>query len=66
MAEHNGLALVTGASSGIGLKFARCFAEDGHALVITADHGPELEQAARDLRAGDAVVPSAISRSCLA
>jgi short-subunit dehydrogenase len=48
--QGQGLALVTGASSGIGLELARCFARDGHALIITADDGPELEQAARDLR----------------
>jgi uncharacterized protein len=39
----NGLALVTGASSGIGLEIARCFAKDGHALVMTADDTARAE-----------------------
>jgi NAD(P)-dependent dehydrogenase (short-subunit alcohol dehydrogenase family) len=50
----NGLALVTGASSGIGLEIARCFAKDGHVLVMIADDTAELERAARELRAGGA------------
>jgi uncharacterized protein len=50
MAQDKGVALVTGASSGIGLELARCFAKDGHALIITSDDGREREQAARDLR----------------
>lgn len=49
--ESDGLVLVTGASSGIGFELARCFAEDGHRLIVTADDGAELEQAASRLRA---------------
>jgi short-subunit dehydrogenase len=44
------LAIVTGASSGIGRELARLAAEDGHDLVIAADQGP-LEEAATSLRA---------------
>jgi uncharacterized protein len=44
------LAVVTGASSGIGRELARLAAQDGHDLVIAADQGP-LEDAARSLRA---------------
>jgi short-subunit dehydrogenase len=44
------LAVVTGASSGIGWELARLAAEDGHDLVICADQGP-LEEAAERFRA---------------
>ena len=51
MAENQGLALVTGGSSGIGLELARRFARDGHALIVAAEDSSELENAARELRA---------------
>jgi uncharacterized protein len=44
------VAVVTGASSGIGRELARLAAEDGHDLVIAADQGP-LEETAAQLRA---------------
>ena len=44
------LAIVTGASTGIGRELARLAAEDGHDLVIAADQGP-LEEAAAAFRA---------------
>ena len=43
------LAVVTGASSGIGLELARCCAAKGFNLVIAADE-PEIEAAADTLR----------------
>jgi uncharacterized protein len=43
------LALVTGASSGIGLELARQFAEHGFDLVVNAED-PDLETAAEELR----------------
>ena len=43
------LALVTGASSGIGLELARCAAKDDCDLIIVANE-PEIESAATDLR----------------
>jgi short-subunit dehydrogenase len=43
------LAVVTGASSGIGYELARLAAEDGHDLVVCADRGP-LDDAADRFR----------------
>jgi short-subunit dehydrogenase len=42
------LALVTGASSGIGLELAKQFAENGFDLIVAAEDG-ELDDAAREL-----------------
>jgi short-subunit dehydrogenase len=47
---QNDLAIVTGASSGIGLELARCCANAGFDLIIAADE-PAIEKAASDLRA---------------
>jgi short-subunit dehydrogenase len=44
------LAIVTGASSGIGYELARCCAENGFDLLIAADQ-PEIREAARELAA---------------
>ena len=43
-------ALVTGASSGIGLAIARALGEDGHALTVSARREGKLEDAANELR----------------
>ncbi len=42
-------ALVTGASSGIGLELARCFAKDGYNLVLVARSGEALDKAAANI-----------------
>ena len=44
------LAVVTGASTGIGYELANCCAEDGFDLVIVADE-PEIRKAAADIQA---------------
>ena len=51
----NQLAVVTGASTGIGLELAHCAAENGFNMVIAADE-PAIEQAAADLRKMGATV----------
>jgi uncharacterized protein len=57
MTDAKPLALVTGASSGIGLELARQFAEHGYDLVINAEDAA-LEDAAVQLRAaGASVIP---------
>jgi short-subunit dehydrogenase len=43
------VAVVTGASSGIGLELSRLLASDRHDLVIVAQHAERLAQAAREL-----------------
>jgi uncharacterized protein len=43
-------AVVTGASTGIGLELARCCVREGYDVLITADE-PQIERAATELRA---------------
>lgn len=47
--QEHPLAIVTGASSGIGLELARCCAAKGFDLVIAADE-PAIQEAANTLR----------------
>src|SRR5688500_2009741 len=44
------VALITGASPGLGLALARSLADDGWGLVIDARHPPPLDDAAAGLR----------------
>ncbi|MGG5823010.1 SDR family NAD(P)-dependent oxidoreductase [Falsiroseomonas sp. HW251] len=53
-ASHKPLALVTGASSGIGLELAKLCAQAGHDLLVAADR--PLDQAKQELSAAGARV----------
>ena len=46
----NETVLITGASSGIGLELAKCFAADGSDLILTARSTDALEKLAAELR----------------
>ena len=46
----NETVLITGASSGIGLELAKCFAADGCRLILVARNTAALEALAEDLR----------------
>ena len=48
--EHPETVLITGASSGIGLELARCFAKDKSKLILTARNLSALEKLATELR----------------
>lgn len=45
-----GTALITGASAGLGLEFAKIFAKDGHDLILVARRKDVLEQLAKTLK----------------
>jgi short-subunit dehydrogenase len=45
-----GVALITGASSGIGLELAQCFARDHHTIIIAGQDEKKLGKAAEKLR----------------
>ncbi|HEX6072327.1 MAG TPA: SDR family oxidoreductase [Sphingomicrobium sp.] len=49
------IALITGASAGLGVEFARQLSSRGHALVLAARRGERLESLARELGRARAV-----------
>lgn len=50
MEQQKTYTLITGGSSGIGLELAKCFAKDGHNLIIVARHEDQLAKAAEELK----------------
>ena len=54
--------LITGASSGIGYELARCFAADGHHLVLVARQQNRLDAVARELSAQYGIQATAIAK----
>lgn len=53
--------LVTGASGGIGLELARCFARDGHPLLLAARGADKLAAACAELAAAGAPKAEAVA-----
>jgi short-subunit dehydrogenase len=47
--ENRKFAVVTGASTGIGLELAKLFANDEYDLLIASENGEDLSQAAKEL-----------------
>lgn len=55
-------ALITGASSGLGIEFARLAAADGHDLVISARSTDRLDTLAAELPTQTVVIPADLSQ----
>jgi uncharacterized protein len=55
-------ALVTGASAGIGIDLAECFAKDGYSLILAARSENALKEVAARLAAGYGVQTTAIAQ----
>ncbi len=61
MTGSPGIALVTGASSGIGLEMARLLAARGHGLVLVARSTSKLEALAKELEAAHGIAVTVAS-----
>jgi uncharacterized protein len=56
------LAIITGASTGIGYELAKCCGREGFDLVVVADE-PEIQKAGKDFEALGVKVDKASTRS---
>lgn len=61
MSAREPVALITGASAGIGAELARVFARNGHRLVIVARRGERLEALADEIAAAGRPRPETIT-----
>jgi uncharacterized protein len=55
-------ALITGASSGFGVEFAKLFAHDGFDVVLVARSEPPMQELAERLRADHAIAATVIAK----
>src|SRR5439155_13960807 len=55
-------ALITGASSGIGLEFAKIFGANGHSLVLIARNEYRLNQLAQELKAKHGIATRVLAK----
>jgi short-subunit dehydrogenase len=58
---HGQTALITGASMGIGVDLAECFAQDGYDLILTARSEPALKSVAERLSSSFGIKASTIA-----
>jgi short-subunit dehydrogenase len=57
LAAMNGVALVTGASSGIGAEFTKQLSQRGYEVILVARRAERLEQLASQLSGAAHVIP---------
>jgi short-subunit dehydrogenase len=61
MGEHR-TALITGASSGFGVEFAKLFARDGFDVALVARSEPPMQELAEQLHSAHAITATVIAK----